>query len=173
MVHSRARICSVWVAFLVLAGTGACASQGAGPVEAHAIPEKDVAAPHSNVATIMTPPGRFGILSIADKDGGSWVVVNEQHAATLLAVDVAKDPFKLHVPGGTKRGTVVSGSFSVCVSEDGRVAKVSATRGMGTGSEAVDKSWVKTMKRWRYRPYTFREVPTRFCTTARPRVTAP
>jgi hypothetical protein len=154
MDDRRVSVRWVWVAALVLSAAGACAS-------------------HADAPKITTPPGRFGILSVTDKDGNSWVVVNEQQAAALLDVDLSKDPFSLHVPAGTKRGTVLSGSFSVCASENGHVEKVTVMRGMGTGSETIDKDWMETMKRWRYRPYTFRAVPTRFCTTARPRVAAP
>lgn len=154
------------VLVLAIVGATACATQES--------TNQNFSRTHSDAEGTRTVPGArgSGILGLIDEEGRRWVVLSEQQGAALLVVDVTKDPFRLRATAGIERGMAVSGAFSICVAEDGQVAKVKAMRTQGTGDDATDAAWISTMKRWRYRPYLVDGVATRFCTNTRPRVRA-
>jgi len=154
------------VGVIAIVGAGGCASRATGTGQGH-----DSAAGSAG-GKVIAPQG-FGILKMRDENGLEWVSLPNERGAKLLAVDVTRDPFRLRVPAGTERGTVISGVFTVCADEDGRVAKVKAMRSRGTGNQAIDDDWIATMKRWRYHPYSVNGVAERFCTGTQPRVVAP
>jgi outer membrane biosynthesis protein TonB len=96
------------------------------------------------------------------RDGGGGAVLLPPNVGKgYLISDLTKAPDKPTLPEAlNKRGMVVWGFYRVCVKTDGTVSDVKIIK---SADELVDPSWMKTMRGWRYRPYTVggRAVP--FC----------
>jgi Gram-negative bacterial TonB protein C-terminal len=94
-------------------------------------------------------------------DGGRALLIPPNVGKGQLLTDVTKDPDRPRLPKDlTLAGTAVWGLFKVCVKTDGVVADV---RVIKSADWRVDPSWMATIKRWRYRPFTIDGKPVPFC----------
>jgi hypothetical protein len=85
-----------------------------------------------------------------------------------LAIDVTREPYKPKLPPTLDApGMVVWGVFRVCAAADGQVFDV----GIVTSADPqVDDAWIKTLRTWRYQPYTLDGKATAFCVKERVKV---
>jgi hypothetical protein len=93
------------------------------------------------------------------------VMLSPGEGGALLDVYVGHRPYAPRLPPRLQTpGTVVWGTFQVCVSTDGEVTGV---RIVQSADKLVDEDWVETLRTWRYRPYLQNGVRLPFCYLAR------